>query len=110
MNEIFQKINTWFKKSMGTVSYERQGIRPANDWIRILIISNICVLVLALYASYLYFQINEGTLFAVPEDVGSGEVTINQKLLKKTVDAIFAREQRGTLLDAGTSSPADPSL
>ncbi len=107
---IFQKIKSWFSKSAGApASYVRDGIYPASDWQHILTLATVVVFLFAIFAFYLYAEINNGNIFGVPEDDTASQSVIDSGLLKKTISDMDARAAELNMLQQNTISVPDPS-
>lgn len=88
MNKI--NLKTYFKKRKQRISVS--GISTAFDWWLILGVTTLVFLCGAVYASYLYVQINNNSLFEVT-DVQDPyqEIDSKKQKIKKVVDTINQR-------------------
>lgn len=111
MSGLLQKIKHWYGSlKMTKTSYEKKGIKPAQDWTVILIASQIVILISVLSAIYLYIQIDSNRIFIVNDDKRESEVKIKMDLLEKVVDNIKLREQTNLQVRQSTNNPSDPSI
>jgi|SRR3989344_7221846 len=90
-------------------TYERRAIRPAQDWLALLVISFVVFCLLVLFASYFYLQIREDKLFTINKDDMLKETKLNTSLLQKTINDINTREELTSNLKNGVTPP-DPSI
>ncbi len=112
MKPFLENIEKYFSSlHMHSVSYERDGIRPAHDWLTLLAVALATVCIAAVAAYYVYHKIDTGTLFAVPTDTKADtRVVIDAKLLQEAVDRLNAKQAARASLYQDAVVPADPSL
>ena len=111
MSELINKIKSVVSKSAGPkISFEKKGIRPKNDWSKILFGTIAVVTILAGMSVYFYMGVTRGTFFGAEKGEDLMEVKINNKLLKKIVEDINFREKNLIEIRNNKSFPADPSL
>jgi len=110
MNSELDKIKKWFQKqSTPSFSYEKRGIHPRKDWISLLVGTCVLVCILVGASLYLYFLVQNDSLYTVVEDQGVQEETINTNLLQKSVEWIEAKDKMMRDAD-GEQIPIEPSL
>mgnify|MGYP003425607730 CR=1 FL=1 len=111
MNNALNKIKAWYQNlTTKSVSFEKKGIKPRRDWIKIVISISIITILLISVSVYFYTKVSNGTLFNVPEKEEISEIEVNRKLLNKFVEDYDSREKALIELKEGRSVPANPAL
>lgn len=111
MNDFISKIKNWYKNfSSKKVSYEKDGIKPKKDWMIIVLILLFITIILIGISSYFYINVDNGTLFNVPEIEEISETKVNRKLLEKVVGEYDDREIRLNEIKEGRDIPPNPAL
>ena len=70
-------------------------------------IINVCVII---FSWYLFFQISNGGIFNIKQDINVSVETINRKLLKDTITAFEIKENEFEKLKVSGPGVVDPSL
>lgn len=110
MEKIFSKIkNTLKLPEKKKVSYDKTGIRPSRDWVVLLIVSNLIVLLSAIYAYYLYSKIDSDQFVVIDTLSKENETKINTDLLSRIVSDLNNRAGDFEKVKTGIV-PGDPSL
>lgn len=110
MNFDFIKFKNLFKHQKEEVFvYVKEGISPKKDWFLIVLSGSIIFVVIVIFSSYFYHQINSGNLFSDFDKEDSNRVlTIDQRLLIKISKDI--EERKNIREDLNKNSPKDPSI
>lgn len=108
MNQLFEKIKKIFSGSFQRKSfYGQEGIRPKNDWRIIVIFTFIAFCTISILSWYIHDQVINGRWFQINPETNKSNHTINQTLLKNTIDSIDARNK---IFQNGVTPLGDPSL
>lgn len=111
MKDFNNKIKTWYQNfSSKKVSFEKDGIKPKKDWMIIVFVMLFITIILIGISSYFYINVDNGTLFNVPEREEISEIKVNNKLLEKIVGDYDDKEKRLNEIREGKSIPPNPAL
>ncbi len=109
MKNLQDKISQIFKKiKKSRDSYSRLHIKPHRDWVYILIISNIIIVILMSYSTFLYFEIDSAKFVSYDLAKSDPEIKLNIELLNKIVQDLKNREKNINSLN-NSKIPQDPS-
>ena len=111
MTDLLKETKLFYSKiTKKEETYKRRAIRPAQDWLALLVISSVIFCLLILFASYFYLQIRDDKLFTINKDAMLKEVKFNTSLLQKTINDINTREELTNNLKNNGLVPPDPSI
>jgi hypothetical protein len=111
MNKYEEQLkNVWKKVSGGASSYRKPGLSPDLDWLGILGFLAIGFIISAGVGWYIYGAVLSGAFVTVlPSQTSSHTPTLNQNTLQSINDYFTSKASEVTLLQSGTSTPADPA-
>lgn len=95
-----KKINfkLYFQKRKQRVSVS--GISPRFDWLIIVCVALVFVCGGIVSATYLYIQVNNGSLFKVDEDTSVQEqLNVKKNKIEKTVESIKSKTTQPQIFD-----------
>ncbi|MFZ2522991.1 MAG: hypothetical protein WAW92_01235 [Minisyncoccia bacterium] len=91
------------------ISYENRGLNPSKDWSFMFLVANALVLFYAIYAFYIYNQINNDEFITKDSVKNESEIKLNTNLLSSVVSDINKRASNLKVIRNG-NGPGDPSL
>lgn len=111
MKNLFNKLKSFYTEfAKKKETYKRNEIRPNRNWLFIVVINLTVFCLLAVFAFYLYVQIENNKLFSSSKNTALNNAQINVDFLKKTVENFNLRaEQTSNIRIKGAGFP-DPSL
>lgn len=111
MKEIKQKIQNFLNKiNSKKENYSKDGIKPIRDWGVVLSISFLFTLLLSVFSYYFYIETDQGEFFNSDNNEALKTVTIDNNLLKKTVDDFSFRQKNILNFRQNRIIPSDPSI
>ncbi len=111
MDPYIDKIKDWYKNlTVSKISYEKRGINPKADWIKIISLMQIFILAIVAFSFYFYLKIDKGEFFGVEIDNTENEAKINKNLLDKAIQDLNDRETNFNQAKADRVVPPNPSI
>ncbi len=111
MKDFINKTKNWYQNlTSKKVSYEKEGIKPKRDWMIVVFVMLFITLILIGISTYFYINVDNGTLFNVPDREEISEIKVNNKLLEKIVGEYDERQKSLEEISGGKTFPGNPAL
>ena len=99
-----------FKKVMASVKARRASFEPDKDWKKIVIGSFVLIFASALFHTYIFYQIENETIFRASVDIQQNAIDLNMKELEDTFKFFDAKKERFSVISERGIETFDPSL